>query len=118
MFKTISPDTKVSQTAVLQRLQQIIEPDLGVDIVGAGLVYDITICEHNIVRIKMTWRKQNDSNQSPTIELVRQKIEQIPGIGGVDINLVFSPAWTMHRMTEQAKKQCGLIFLGGTHESR
>ncbi len=92
---------------VLDALREVIDPELGVNIVDLGLVYGIYI-SGKAVRIEMTMT----SPACPLSEHLMSEIEtavryDVPGIASVQVDLVWEPAWTPLTMSPQAKQHLG-----------
>lgn len=95
-------------------LKQIIEPSYHINLVDLGLIYDVVIQPHQIVKVAFAL---TDKGGEPTwIDKMRQEIERLPGIGGVDLELITSPLWSRSKMSKLAAKQSGTIFSGGSYE--
>ena len=93
---------------VMDALKGVFDPEIPVNIVDLGLVYDVKV-ENGIANIKMTLTSQG----CPLIESLEKEIKDlvssISGINGVDINLVWDPPWSPARMSEAAKDELGMI---------
>ena len=90
---------------VLERLKSVVDPELGIDIVNLGLIYDIKI-EGDSIHVKMTLT----SPFCPLGVLIVRNVEEVLksiGFKNVDIEIVFDPPWTPSRMSEEAKKKLG-----------
>lgn len=106
----------VSREAVLARLKQVIDPELGVNIVDLGLVYDVTIKRSRQrsagtptadVSILMTLTTPGCPLAGVFDRLVGDAVRDIEGVGEVSIGLTFDPPWTPEVMSEEAKATLG-----------
>lgn len=97
-------------------LRQIIEPRYGINIVDLGLIYHLEIDMFQVISIGLMMVDTKHMEQNPLFHQVRAKLEQVPLVQGVDIELILTPAWSRKRMNEAARKQCGLIFFGEVNE--
>lgn len=93
---------------VLESLKNVIDPELGINIVDLGLVYDVAV-EEGTLRIEYTLTTMG-CPIGPLIE--SQMAQTISGIEGVDdfeAEMVFNPPWTPDKMSEEAKAALGMI---------
>jgi metal-sulfur cluster biosynthetic enzyme len=88
-------------------LRQVIDPELGINIVDLGLVYDISVAADQVT-ITMTMTTPACPLSGYLTEMAEYTLwRSLPQIGSVDINLVWDPPWTPHMMSDQAKRQLG-----------
>jgi metal-sulfur cluster biosynthetic enzyme len=91
-----------SKNDVLEALRQVEDPELGMDIVDLGLLYDVEI---EGPKVKITYSLT--SMGCPVGPLIAQDIDraarEVPGVEEVDLELIFDPPWTPDRMSEDAK---------------
>jgi metal-sulfur cluster biosynthetic enzyme len=98
----------VSKDAVLEALKEVIDPELGINIVDLGLVYDVTI-DADTVHITYTLTTMG-CPIGPLIEAqMKQLLDPIEGIDHVDAEMVLRPAWTPEMMSEEAKEALGYL---------
>jgi metal-sulfur cluster biosynthetic enzyme len=87
---------------VLEALRQVEDPELGMDVVDLGLVYDV---ELEGAKAKVLYSLT--SMGCPAGQLIAQDMDrvtrEVPGIEEVDLELTFDPPWTPDRMSEDAK---------------
>lgn len=91
---------------VLQALKDIIDPELGVNIVDLGLVYDVDVREDEAF-IRMTLTSIGCPIGTKLAEGVRQGALQVAGVKNAHVEVVFDPPWSTDRMSEQARDQLG-----------
>jgi metal-sulfur cluster biosynthetic enzyme len=105
----------VTKEEVIQKLKTIADPEINIDIVSLGLVYDIDIDGENNdhVNIRMTLTTIGCPLAYNILESVKKAVESIEGVKGVDIYLTFDPPWSPDMMTEEAKKKLGYSTEGG-----
>ncbi|MGZ4108648.1 MAG: metal-sulfur cluster assembly factor [Actinomycetota bacterium] len=91
---------------VLDALKNVYDPELGINIVDLGLVYDVAITEGNVhVEYALTTM---GCPIGPLIEQQMQAIlEQLPGVRLVDAEMVLRPPWSPEMMSEEAKAALG-----------
>ena len=95
----------MTEAAVREALSEVIDPELGVNIVDLGLVYGIEV-EDARVRVAMTMTSPACPLGDYLKDLVRATIgRRVPGVQGVDIDLVWEPPWDPDRMSDAARRQ-------------
>ena len=88
---------------VVMALKQIYDPEIPVNIYDLGLIYEININKEHKVHIKMTFTAPNCPMADYVMNDVKAGVEDVPGITGCDIDLVFEPAWNTSMMSDEAK---------------
>jgi metal-sulfur cluster biosynthetic enzyme len=94
--------------AVLAALHDVIDPEIGYNIVDLGLVYDVAIDERGAAAVVMTTTSPGCPATTALQEGARECVALVPGIAGVDVQMVWSPRWTPARMTAEAKQHFGI----------
>jgi metal-sulfur cluster biosynthetic enzyme len=91
-----------SKSELLEALRQVEDPELGMDIVDLGLLYDVEV---EGPKVKITYSLT--SMGCPAGPLIAQDIDrtarEVPGVEEVDLELIFDPPWTPDRMSDDAK---------------
>ena len=98
----------VSEETVLETIKQIIDPEIGINIVDMGLIYGVDIND-TTVDIKMTLTSMGCPAGGQIINGAQQVTQQIDGIDEVNVNVVWSPPWNMEMMSDDAKDELGLF---------
>ncbi|WP_346775134.1 metal-sulfur cluster assembly factor [Bacillus sp. RO1] len=88
---------------VMEILEEVEDPELGVDIVNLGLVYDVDIDASNNVDITMTLTSIGCPLAGEIVEDVKKKLSPVEEINDVDVNITFNPPWSKDRMSRLAK---------------
>lgn len=87
----------VSESAVMQALGSVLDPELGMSIVDLGLVYGVRIRD-GVVGITMTLTAPGCPIHDVMPDWVRTAVMRVPGVVTVDVTLTFEPAWTPDRI--------------------
>ena len=102
----------VTQEEVLSALKQCYDPEIPVNIVDLGLIYDVRFEpapeDKQDVTIDMTLTAQGCPAHVQIGEQVKSRLESLPGIRVVNVNVVWSPPWTPERLSADARKQLGI----------
>jgi metal-sulfur cluster biosynthetic enzyme len=91
---------------VEEALENVIDPELGLDFVELGLVYDIDI-QGDEVFINFTLTSPGCPIGPQVSEQMEEFVGELPGVSKVHPKLVFTPQWTPDRMSEDAKFALG-----------
>ncbi len=97
----------VSLNEVLESLRESKDPETGASIVDMGLIYGIKI-NGNDVKITMTMTSPMCPVTSIILADVQLRLQKLPGIGKVDIELSWDPLWNPEMMSESLKSMYGL----------
>ena len=96
-----------TEEAVREALKHVVDPELGVNIVDLGLVYDVEISEEGTISIEYTLTTMG-CPIGPLIEHQMQSfLENVPGVTSVEAEMVLRPPWTPEMMSEEAKAALG-----------
>jgi metal-sulfur cluster biosynthetic enzyme len=95
-----------TEEQVREALKQVIDPELDVNIVDLGLIYEIEV-EEDKVEILMTLTTPGCPLSGVFDEMVRQEVGVIEGVNKVDVELTFEPSWTPEKMSDKAKNEVG-----------
>ncbi len=94
-------------------LKQSYDPEIPVNIVELGLIYDLRISTlidgRTHVRVDMTLTAPGCGMGPIMAGDIKEKIEVLPGVDQADIQMVFDPPWDASRMTEEARLEAGLF---------
>ena len=97
----------VEKEQVIEVLKKVYDPEIQYDIWSLGLIYNIEI-EGNKVKIFMTLTSPMCPYGPALMDDVRRQVSAIDGVGEVQLELTFSPAWSPEKMTEEAKIALGI----------
>lgn len=94
---------------IYEVLYTIFDPEIPVNVVDLGLIYDVQIEEKGNIKIDMTLTAPNCPVAGDIVAEVQRKTEAIEGVGDAHIHLTFDPPWTKEMMTEEAKLELGFL---------
>lgn len=89
-------------------LRAVIDPEIYQNIVDLGLVYDIEVTPEQAVIVKMTLTTPHCPMGPQIIENV-ENVLRAKGASSVDVRIVWEPMWTPDAMTEELKRELGII---------
>ena len=103
----------IAEDKVREALKGVVDPELFVNIVDLGLIYDIKIDEQpdtkSNVAIEMTMTSPACPAGPQLLSQSHDFVGRLDGVGEVDVKLVMEPPWTPDRMTEDARDQLGIF---------
>ena len=100
--EAISPD--IAKLA----LRKVKDPELGLNIVDLGLVYEIVVDANNNIHVDMTLTSPGCPAGPQIMTDVERALQALPGVGDVELNLVWSPYWTPERIEPRVRAYMGL----------
>lgn len=87
-------------------LTNVIDPELGIDVVNLGLIYEVEVTPPTAY-VRMTLTTPGCPLHDSMQDAVRRALEKLPGVERTEVELVWTPAWTPHKMTDEAKRTLG-----------
>jgi metal-sulfur cluster biosynthetic enzyme len=97
----------LTEAEVFEVLRECYDPEIPVNIVDLGLVYGVAI-DHGGVTIRLTLTAPGCSMGSMIATEIEDKLLGIPDCERANVEIVWEPPWTPHRMSEAARRQLGL----------
>jgi metal-sulfur cluster biosynthetic enzyme len=103
------PNGAPTQEQVLEALKNVYDPELGINIVDLGLVYEVDVSGEGDVDIRYTLTTMG-CPIGPLIEdQMRALLAEVAGVGEVRPEMVLRPPWTPEMMSEEAKAALGIF---------
>ncbi|HCG28917.1 MAG TPA: metal-sulfur cluster assembly factor [Thermomicrobiales bacterium] len=99
---------QLNKDLILEMLKDVYDPELGVNIVDLGLVYDAIISEENDVEVIMTLTSMGCPLGPVIFEEVHRALGGLMGIGNIDLKIVWTPPWSPAMMSEDARDELGI----------
>jgi probable FeS assembly SUF system protein SufT len=103
------PDGRVDPDQVDAALASVFDPEIPVNIVDLGLVYERRVDSDQSVHIRMTLTAPGCGMGQVLVDDVRRRVSDVPNVSHVDVELVFDPPWSRDRMSEEAQLELGLF---------
>ena len=109
----LDPNQLVNEELVWNQLRNVYDPEIPVNIVELGLVYDLHL-DHledggSRVDVKMTLTAPGCGMGDVIAADARMRIESVPGVKEANVEVVFDPPWNQEMMSEAAKLELGLL---------
>jgi len=100
--------TEALKPAILAAIRTVFDPEIPVNIMELGLVYDVWVDAAGVAGIRMTLTAPGcPAAQSLPVE-VAHKVKAVPGVSDAKVDVVWDPPWTKDRMSDAAKLQLGM----------
>ncbi|MGO4960943.1 metal-sulfur cluster assembly factor [Jeotgalibaca porci] len=93
---------------VLSALEQVIDPELGIDIVNLGLIYEVLLEKNGYCQINMTLTTMGCPLADVIHDEVHRALKTVSEVKEVNIKLVWYPAWSTERMSRYARIALGI----------
>ena len=103
--KTMDQDMKDS---MMGAIENVIDPELGIDIVNLGLVYDVELDDDGIARVTMTLTSMGCPMGPQIVANIQQELMELPEVKEVDVNVIWNPPWSKNKMSRYAKMALGV----------
>lgn len=91
-----------------EALENVIDPELGIDIVNLGLVYEVDVDDEGNATITMTLTAMGCPLAATISDDVKRALSAVDGINDAEVNIVWNPPWSKDRMSRYAKIALGI----------
>jgi len=93
---------------ILESMETVIDPELGIDIVNLGLIYEVNVFNGGYCEMKITLTTMGCPLADVITEDILEAMEAVPEVTETDVKLVWYPAWSTERMTRYARIALGI----------
>lgn len=101
-------ESTLTRDAVFEALKNVYDPEIPINIVDLGLVYDVQINDGGSVYVQMTLTAPG-CGMGPFIgQQAEWAVQDIDGVEDVQVEMVFDPPWSPDRISEEARTQLGI----------
>lgn len=101
-------DIQDIKNRIMQAMELVIDPELGIDIVNLGLVYEVNVFNGGYCEMKITLTTMGCPLADVITEDILNAMKTIPEITETDVKLVWYPAWDTSRMSRYARIALGI----------
>ena len=88
---------------IVAALKTVFDPEIPADIYELGLIYKVEIKDDRSVDVQMTLTTPNCPAAGELPTMVENAVASVPGVGVVDVKVIWEPAWTPERMSDEAR---------------
>ena len=104
------PSAALTEERVREELKNVVDPEIGIDMVSLGLIYGVRI-EDSTVYVTMTLTSPGCPVAGMFISAVHAALMSIPGVTDAKVDLTFAPPWDPRTMaSEEAKMMMGIYY--------
>lgn len=97
----------VSKDQVYAALRKCMDPEIPVNVVDLGLIYDVKVKPENIVDIKMTMTTRGCPLHDTLVGDVKRYVGRVNGVQNVDVEIVWDPPWDINKMDPNVREKMG-----------
>lgn len=94
--------------SILSVLENVIDTELGIDIVNLGLVYDVNLDEEGTAVVTMTLTSMGCPMAPVIVDQVQTALSELPEVKKTEVDIVWSPPWSKDMMSRYAKIALGV----------
>ncbi|MFI2130054.1 metal-sulfur cluster assembly factor [Lysinibacillus fusiformis] len=94
--------------SMLSALENVIDPELGIDIVNLGLVYDVELDDEGVATVTMTLTSMGCPLGPVIVDQVNTALNELPEVKSTNVNIVWNPPWSKDKMSRYAKMALGV----------
>jgi metal-sulfur cluster biosynthetic enzyme len=98
----------VTEKDIRTALRSVKDPELGLDLVVLGLVYDIAVAEDDSVKVTISLTSPGCPVAGQILEDARTAVLGVPGVEKADVELTFDPPWTPERISPLIRSSLGI----------
>ncbi len=98
----------VTEESVFEAIKEIIDPEIGINIVDMGLIYEVDI-DDTTVDITMTLTSPGCPAGGQIVNGTQHVTQQLEGVEEVNVQVVWTPRWTPELMSEEARDELGIF---------
>ena len=102
-------DDAALMAPVLEALKTVRDPEIPMDLVELGLIYELLVKEGGLVYVEMTLTTPACPVAASMPGEVETAIRGVPGVTGVRVKLVWTPPWGPEKMSEEARLELGML---------
>ena len=95
--------------AIIEALKDIYDPEIPVNIYDLGLIYGVEVSDDGHAAVTMTLTTPHCPVAETMPTEVELRVGSVPGVGAVDVNLVWDPPWDPMKMSDEARLELGML---------
>ena len=99
----------VTKEQVLKQLKKVLDPELHINIVDLGLIYDVKTLKNGTVNIFMTLTFPGCPLGAMIHKEINEKLKELPNVKDINLKITFDPLWDFSKVSEDAKEQLGMM---------
>lgn len=100
--------SQAMKDSMMGAIENVIDPELGIDIVNLGLIYDVELDEQGTSLVTMTLTSMGCPMGPQIVDNIKQELMELPEVKEVDVNVIWNPPWSKDKMSRYAKMALGV----------
>lgn len=96
-----------TETEVIEVLKNVYDPEIGVNVVDLGLVYDVDV-DDSVVNVKMTLTAPGCPMHDMISRTAEMAIESLDGVKEAHVDMVWDPPWTPDKLSDEGRRLLGI----------
>ncbi len=101
-------EATLTKETVIEALKTVYDPEIPVNVVDLGLVYDVQVNDEGGIYVQMTLTFPGCGMGPFIAQQAEWAVQDLDGAGEVEIEMVFDPPWTPELISEEARSQLGI----------
>ncbi len=98
----------ITKEMVMEKLKTVYDPEIPINIVDLGLIYNVEINDNNI-NVDMTLTTPSCPMGSYVVQMAKKALKSIEDVGKVKVNIVWEPRWCPDMISKEGKRILGII---------
>lgn len=98
----------VTPENIIEVLKNVYDPEIPVNVVDLGLIYDVQVQDNSDVHVQMTLTAPGCGMGPHIAQQAEWAIMEVEGVGDVEVEMVFDPPWSPELISEVARAQLGI----------
>ena len=99
--------SQITKERVFSELRKCMDPEIPVNVVDLGLIYNVDVSEKNNVDIKMTMTTRGCPLHDTLVNDVKKYVNTIEGVGTINVEIVWDPPWSIDKMNPTVRDKLG-----------
>jgi FeS assembly SUF system protein len=99
----VSDDLARLTDEIVTAIKTVYDPEIPADVYELGLIYKIDIADDRAVHVEMTLTTPNCPSAQELPTMVENAVASVPGVGPVDVKVVWDPPWEPSRTSDEAR---------------
>ncbi|MCZ2257233.1 metal-sulfur cluster assembly factor [Sporosarcina sp. G11-34] len=100
--------SQAMKDSMMGAIENVIDPELGIDIVNLGLIYDVELDEEGTSHVTMTLTSMGCPMGPQIVDNIKQELRELPEVKEVEVNVIWNPPWSKDKMSRYAKMALGV----------
>jgi FeS assembly SUF system protein len=100
---SVSDDLARLTDEIVTAIKTVYDPEIPADVYELGLIYKIDVADDRAIHVEMTLTTPNCPSAQELPTMVENAVASVPGVGPVDVKVVWDPPWDPSRMSDEAR---------------